>query len=158
MLSTSGSQTSEQGLSRTWSSRKLIACVLFQRKMFQQKLLYTKHYRTLILFEQWLFPRVSATRMWMWKSLSRTSLCSAGFWHRPWSGMQGCEEVQLPLAHTWDWVAMRSLSPYMHKHSCRRWWANKVPEGLTIHPLLALSLRLSPSGKDIPDLCQTKKA
>lgn len=87
-------QTSEQNLSSTRSSRILTVCVVLQRGMFQQTLLYGSiiYYRTLVLSGQCLFSGVGATLMRMWKSLSSTSLCSAGSCHRPQSGMQGCEE------------------------------------------------------------------
>lgn len=165
-------QTSKQSLSRTRSSRTLIACLALQRRGVQQKLLYGSiiHYRTLILFGQWLFPGVGTTWMRMWKSLSSTSLCSAGSRQRPRRGMQGGGEGEWPLA--WlrcsctacIWLLtpgikqQREASP----HTCTSAVAGgggqiRCPKLSQFTPFYHFPF-FCPPGKATPDLCQTRKA
>lgn len=161
-------QTPEQSLSST----TLIVCVVLQRRVLQQKLLYSSIicYRTLILFRQWLLPGVGATWMRMWKSLSSTSLCFAGSCHRPWSGIQGCEEGEWQLA----WL-LRSCTAclWLPTPGIKQQWEASphtytravVGDGEQIrHRKLSQFTPFyhfpffSPPGRPTPDLCRTRKA
>lgn len=115
-----------------------------QRRMFQHKLLHSflLGYRTLLLFGHWLFPRVGAIWVRTWKSLSSSSLCSAGTCLKPWRGMQCYEEEECPplsclvvgtslppCPHLKSSSSGKPL-PIWHRCCCRRHWENslKLPQ------------------------------